>query len=102
MAQLVFVIPKSCVPIRGVPYASSQPSGSSSELYCDHFTLSSFHTTFVALNSFIARGEPEVIRVTFKSASDNSSPSVSNLGRVIAKWKVYAENSVAVHEDAHA
>eukprot|EP01083_Nonionella_stella_P074146 201002_1 len=97
---------RASVYIRDVPYASSLPINStyaSTQIHCDQFTLNSVHTTFVGLGDAYGNSDnPEVILITFKSATDNSRLSVSNLGRVIPIWDVWSPNTVVVYEDAHA
>eukprot|EP01083_Nonionella_stella_P274543 931968_1 len=94
------------VVISGVSYAQSQPytNGTSSQIYCNQFTLSSVYTTFVGLNRYSYNGNPEIIRITFESATDNTHHQDS----VIMNGSSYlwvvdaASNRIPVYEDAHA
>eukprot|EP01083_Nonionella_stella_P274544 931970_1 len=95
------------VVISGVSYAQSQPytNGTSSQIYCNQFTLSSVYTTFVGLNRYSYNGNPEIIRITFESATDNThhQDSVIMNGSSSYLWMVdAATNRIPVYEDVHA
>eukprot|EP01083_Nonionella_stella_P033484 91657_1 len=91
----------STVGITGIPYSQS---ASSPTLYYDQFTLSSIYTTFIFLSS--QSFTFEIVRVTFDSLSDNSSPNISNLGTAAVSWGAWQiggmPNGIPVYEDAHA
>eukprot|EP01083_Nonionella_stella_P308305 1087095_1 len=69
------------VGITGIPYTQS---GESSTLYYDQFTISSIYTTFIFLTP--QQYTVEIVRITFNSLSDNTSPTVSNMGTADWPW----------------
>eukprot|EP01083_Nonionella_stella_P308306 1087097_1 len=89
------------VGITGIPYTQS---GESSTLYYDQFTISSIYTTFIFLTP--QQYTVEIVRITFNSLSDNTSPTVSNMGTADWPWGEWevgnTPNMIPVYEDAYA
>ena len=86
--------------ITGIPYLAS---GQSTDLYYDQFTVKSIYTTFLFLAPY--QYNFEVVRITFNSETDNSSPKVVNMGLADDwnKWEVgNTPNLIPVYENAHA